>query len=256
MCGPVDFGALQTCISRVVELSALGLTTYALHRTIDLLGELPREGLARTKAPLIKSLVAALLFPALCACNGVDDAHDRGDPQDGGQTCECVLTAPEECVSEGEVEGVQTIEVNIGPSSPSTDHAAYVDLSTGAVGLTSDELEAWDIYFWLVVMGNPALNLNTGVCAHDLGSDASFDEVNEAPESGYLSDTETSSAIGSSWHAGLAEPGRLQMTHNIYVICTREGKLAKLDVLSGEQGIMTFRYFYQPDCSRDLITGN
>lgn len=34
MCGPVDYDALQTCISRVVELSAAGLTTYALHRTV------------------------------------------------------------------------------------------------------------------------------------------------------------------------------------------------------------------------------
>lgn len=43
MCGPPDFDALQTCVTRVAELSAAGLTFYAVHRTIRLIGEWKKE---------------------------------------------------------------------------------------------------------------------------------------------------------------------------------------------------------------------
>lgn len=33
MCGPPDFGALNTCIIRLAELSAAGVGTYAVYRT-------------------------------------------------------------------------------------------------------------------------------------------------------------------------------------------------------------------------------
>lgn len=40
MCGPADFGALSTCIIRLAELSAAGLTTYSICKTASLCREL------------------------------------------------------------------------------------------------------------------------------------------------------------------------------------------------------------------------
>lgn len=40
MCGPADFDALHTCIVRLAELSAAGLTTCSVYKTISLCREL------------------------------------------------------------------------------------------------------------------------------------------------------------------------------------------------------------------------
>lgn len=40
MCGPADFEALSTCITRVAELSAAGLTTYSVCKAASLCREL------------------------------------------------------------------------------------------------------------------------------------------------------------------------------------------------------------------------
>ena len=36
MCGPPDFAALHTCITRLVELSAAGLGTYSVYQVASL----------------------------------------------------------------------------------------------------------------------------------------------------------------------------------------------------------------------------
>ena len=40
MCGPPDFEALNTCMTRLAELSAAGLTTYAACKTASLCRQL------------------------------------------------------------------------------------------------------------------------------------------------------------------------------------------------------------------------
>ncbi len=40
MCGPADFEALHTCMTRVAELSAAGVTTYAVCKTASLCRQL------------------------------------------------------------------------------------------------------------------------------------------------------------------------------------------------------------------------
>ncbi len=40
MCGPADFDALQTCITRVAELSAAGLGSYTLYGVTSLVHKL------------------------------------------------------------------------------------------------------------------------------------------------------------------------------------------------------------------------
>ena len=43
MCGPPDFGALHTCVIRLAELSAAGLTTYSVCKTASLYRRLRRK---------------------------------------------------------------------------------------------------------------------------------------------------------------------------------------------------------------------
>ena len=52
MCGPPDFEALATCMTRLVELSAAGLATYSVCRTASLARELRRRRARREDKPL------------------------------------------------------------------------------------------------------------------------------------------------------------------------------------------------------------
>jgi hypothetical protein len=51
MCGPADFEALHTCVTRLAELSVAGVTTYSVCKTASLCRRLrpKREG-RRAKA--------------------------------------------------------------------------------------------------------------------------------------------------------------------------------------------------------------
>ena len=52
MCGPPDFAALSTCITRLAELSAAGLTTYSVCKTVSLCRELrPKRRKRAQRAP-------------------------------------------------------------------------------------------------------------------------------------------------------------------------------------------------------------
>lgn len=41
MCGPADFVALQTCISRVAGLCVVGVTSYAVYKAVALYRDRP-----------------------------------------------------------------------------------------------------------------------------------------------------------------------------------------------------------------------
>jgi len=69
MCGPADFDALQTCILRMMEVSAAGLATYAMHRTVGCLGRLRREGSKLPESLLTADAPGAL---AEVKCGGCD----------------------------------------------------------------------------------------------------------------------------------------------------------------------------------------
>jgi hypothetical protein len=40
MCGPADFDALHTCVFRLTELSAAGLTSYSVYKAVALCRDL------------------------------------------------------------------------------------------------------------------------------------------------------------------------------------------------------------------------
>jgi len=183
-----------------------------------------------------------------------EEVEDAQEDEDGGGSDVQEEEAIECTILPEEVEGVQDIDFNIGPSSPSPDRMAFIDLSTGEIGLVLGDLTQWDIYFWFPVPMDGAANLNEGVGAVNLGNEVTFHEVAVAPDdSEYTEDTATSSEIGNTWHDGHGE-GRLLVNGTIYAIKTHEGKYAKLEVLSAIAGTIEVRYFYQKDCSRNLAT--
>jgi hypothetical protein len=51
MCGPPDFGALNTCLIRLAELSAAGLATYSVCKAASLARKLRAEHDAEKKGP-------------------------------------------------------------------------------------------------------------------------------------------------------------------------------------------------------------
>jgi len=69
MCGPADYDALQTCILRMMEVSAAGLTTYALHQTVRHFGALRKD---RPKLPESLLIADAAGTPAEVKCGGYD----------------------------------------------------------------------------------------------------------------------------------------------------------------------------------------
>jgi len=70
MCGPADFGALSTCIIRLAELSAAGLTTYSVCKTASLCRELR----AKRREPREKALPEAPVKLAAEDSSGRADA--------------------------------------------------------------------------------------------------------------------------------------------------------------------------------------
>jgi len=49
VCGPADFDALNTCVIRLAELSAAGLTTYSVCKTASLCRQLRAKRGGREK---------------------------------------------------------------------------------------------------------------------------------------------------------------------------------------------------------------
>jgi hypothetical protein len=65
MCGPPDFAALETCITRLTELSAFGLATYSVCKTAALCRTLRRQ---REEPAADAARKGADLLPAECSC--------------------------------------------------------------------------------------------------------------------------------------------------------------------------------------------
>ncbi len=61
MCGPADYQALQTCIVRMVEVSAVGLTACALQQAVSYFGAFRADRLRLPETQLTADAVVALV---------------------------------------------------------------------------------------------------------------------------------------------------------------------------------------------------
>jgi ABC-type transport system substrate-binding protein len=163
-----------------------------------------------------------------------------------------------------------TIDPLTGPR-PGTGRFTFFSLRTGAVVPNTDSLTTnWDLGFrgtTIIVNGGTIRRGNAGVVIRQ----GLFDEVNEAPETGFAQDNAPpiSFAIpntaGNGWYNYDAPRNLIiPIAGRVFIIRTAEGKFAKLEILSYYRGApavldansvsrhYTFRYVFQPDGSRNI----
>ncbi|MBI4502589.1 MAG: HmuY family protein [Gemmatimonadetes bacterium] len=127
----------------------------------------------------------------------------------------------------------------------------FVDLDRGGV-VEPPDTAGWDLAlrrFHLIPSGEIS----------NLGP-VPFDSVNAAPESGYVASRfsrDTSNAATDHWYTYSYFSHLLTSKSDVYVLRTREGRYAKLQILSyycpgPTPGCVTLRYFYQGGGGRAL----
>lgn len=167
------------------------------------------------------------------------------------------------------------LEVNTVEDLMGDGQFAFYDLEEGAIVPSADSASTkWDLAF-----RNLTILVNGGTSGPGQAAaqvvDGIFDELEEAPADGYLTDSEAGTAIqgwynytgstGTPAHAVLMEPGK------IIVLKTGNGNYAKVELISYYRGnpdtsteefantdtradnaYFTFRYVIQPDGSRNF----
>lgn len=126
---------------------------------------------------------------------------------------------------------------------------AFVDFDRQSVVLPPDTA-GWDLAI-------RRFHIIASDAIADLG-EVAFDSVHEAPESGFVANTMRSDTLNPAiqkWYAYSMLTHLLEPNGHVYAVRTREGRYAKLEVLSYyceglEAGCLTFRYAYRGDSSR------
>lgn len=157
-------------------------------------------------------------------------------------------------------------------------HFVFYSLAKGEKIPFSDSASAkWDIAF-----SGTSIILNGGVNGPAVAAgqvvEGIFEELIEAPESGYKKDAEGDPGISKDWYryTAMEEPKHaiLPVAGKILAVKTANGNYAKMEIISYYKGnpdtsspgfadtdqrqvespsrYYTFRYIYQPDGSRDL----
>lgn len=154
-------------------------------------------------------------------------------------------------------------------SQPYTGHFTLFNFRDNAqVSIADSASTKWDIGF-----RGTTIILNGGTSGPGVGGaqiiSGIFDEIKEAPTSGFVQDNETTYAIttGSDkgwYHYDGATNTISPIAGKVIVIKTADGKYAKMEILSYYQGAPAtpdaasksrhykFRYIYQPDGSTKL----
>jgi hypothetical protein len=165
-------------------------------------------------------------------------------------------------------------------NSVSTKNYTLFSFNDNAIIQNSDSSSTkWDIGFRGTTI---ILNGGTSGPGQAQGQIATgvFDELTEAPEAGYLSDTENEKAIlgSNGWYnytgtTSMPNHAILPIAGKILVLKTANGRYAKVEIISYYQGnpdtttpafadlatrpasrYFTFRFIYQPDGTRNFET--
>lgn len=141
----------------------------------------------------------------------------------------------------------------------------YFDFSKGAIVNITDRSSAnWDIGFRRAkIVSNSGASNPAGKGGILAIENAEFESVNEAPESGYMTDIrknpiETENPATEKWYTYDYMTHHLKPKKNVYVIRTADGKYAKMQImgyyLDGAAGYYTIRYIYQGNGSSKFTT--
>lgn len=139
----------------------------------------------------------------------------------------------------------------------------YIDMVSGKVTYDKKELQGHDISIEVdfsvfqvyIKLGQDYLN---GQQVEALNSKIKdFHQLDIAPEAGYLADGANGElVIGNSFYDGGNGWSGFHMTKDVFVIKTRTGKFAKLQILQAKQGNVDLQFFIQNDHSHNLNTAD
>ncbi len=156
------------------------------------------------------------------------DIPDAGDDSSGAPSGVCVV-----------------LELNLHEGSGQ----ALVDLSTMTV--SNEDVSQYDFAMVNQMPDPPAIFLGPKVTAANLGNEATFEEVTDAPADGYAADGDIA-VIGMDWRTGGNGTDGHTVSGNVYAFKTADGHYAKISVTSAKQGLATIDAYFQADGSTDL----
>ena len=174
------------------------------------------------------------------------------------------------CGGDEEVEVAPTVQEAATFTVDATSREAwtYFSLAKGGVVEVADPANSmnWDLGFQ-----RTKVKLNGGVSGPGKGravmlTDVEFNEVNEAPASGYAADSEANLAIVAQsekgWYIYTGPPSHwiLPLENRVFVVQAADGTYAKLQFVGfykdnankTDGGFITFEYLHQPDGSRQF----
>ena len=174
------------------------------------------------------------------------------------------------CGGDEEVEVAPTVQEAATFTVDATSREAwtYFSLAKGGVAEVADPANSmnWDLGFQ-----RTKVKLNGGVSGPGKGravmlADVEFNEVKEAPASGYAADSEANLAIVAQsekgWYIYLGPPNHwvLPLENRVFVVQAADGTYAKLRFVGyykdnankTDSGFITFEYLHQPDGSRQF----
>ena len=144
----------------------------------------------------------------------------------------------------------------------------YFSFTTGDVVEVNDPLHSMD---WDLGFQRTKVKLNGGVSGPGMGGaimleDVEFDQVKEAPEAGYVADSDANFAIiarsEAGWYVYTGPPNHwvLPLEGRVFVIKAADGTFAKIRFIGyykdnenkKDSGFVTFEYVHQPDGSRSF----
>jgi len=174
-------------------------------------------------------------------------------------------------VSNLEADPATGFDTGTGQPIGTTGKFKFFSFETGDIVANTDSATTkWDLGF-----RGTTIIVNGGISGPGTGQaqilTGIFDEINEAPEIGYLSDNSTTLAIptgsGNGWYSASAGPPPTIITPiagRVIVVKTSGGRFAKMEILSYYKDApatptgleparyYTFRYVYQPNDSRSF----
>ena len=174
------------------------------------------------------------------------------------------------CGGDEEVDVVQPTQdaVTFTVDATSREAWTYFSFAKGSVVEVADPANSmnWDLGFQ-----RTKVKLNGGVSGPGKGravmlTDVEFNEVNEAPASGYAADSDANLAIVAQsekgWYIYLGPPNHwvLPLENRVFVVQAADGTYAKLRFVGyykdnankTDGGFITFEYLHQPDGTRQF----
>ena len=211
-------------------------------------------------------LGVVILFSLSCDRADEEDINRLLQPEETPDATSSATLETDAQVLAEEPIGLESLTFTIDATNRET--WAYFSFASGDTVKVEDaeNSEAWDIGFQ-----RTQVKLNGGISGPGMGSvvmltETTFEAVTEAPEDGYLADTEDTLAIvpqsEKGWYIYTGPPAHwiLPLEDRVFVIKAADGTFAKIRFIGyykdnenkKDSGFVTFEYIHQPDGSRNF----